>query len=310
MTSGHLARFLPLGLLLCLPACPGDETLETGDGGADTGSTTSNTPTPTSITLTDTATATATATATVTATATTTSDTDDSATTEDTAGSSDSSAGDTEGTSGTGEDGSSGSDGSSSGTTTGTPTDPCDGAEVLLYDQPSGGGMVTGAPAGMDDAEFIRSADDFEVAEADQCWCVTRVVLHGEFFDSMLSGDLEVGLHEDAGGLPTNPPVAVESGAPIDMNGQFDFTFETPVVLSPGTHWLAAMPTIPDVDAGIWFWLPTTGAVGTPWAMEADFGPFVPDCEDWTSGTTCFDLTAGTDLAFEIHGVIGGDNCM
>lgn len=307
MTSGHLARILPLGLFLCLPACPSDETLETGDGGADTGSTTSNTPAPTSITLTDTATATATAT--VTATATTTSDTDES-TTEDTVGSSDSSAGDTEGTSGTGEDESTGSDDSTSGTTTGTPADPCDGAEVLLYEQASGGGMVTGAPAGMDDAQFIRSADDFDVEEGDQCWCVTRVVLHGEFFDSMLSGDLEVGLHEDAGGLPTNPPIAVESGAPIDTNGQLEYTFETPVVLSAGTHWLAAMPTIPDVDAGIWFWLPTTGAVGTPWAMESDFDPFVPDCADWASGVTCFDLTAGTDLAFEIHGVVGGDSCM
>lgn len=143
---------------------------------------------------------------------------------------------------------------------------------------------------------------------ADQCWCVTRVVLTGSFESSMLSGDLEVSIHDDDMGVPLNPPIAMEAGVPMDMAGVFDYTLATPVVLPPGVHWLAAMPELPDINAGIWFWLPSGVVFGSPWAMEADFPPFVPTCQTWQSGNLCFGLMA-TDLAFEIHGVVGGAAC-
>ena len=210
--------------------------------------------------------------------------------------------------SGSGSGSGSESSGESSGSSSGGMVDPCDGMEALLYEQAPDMAAGIGAPAGIGVGGFIRSADDFVIDPADQCWCVTRVVLSGAFIDSNLSGDLELSLHDDDLGVPLNPPTTVESGVPMDMAGTLDYTLASPVILPAGSHWLAALPQLPDINDGIWFWLPSMVVAGSEWAMESDFPPFIPACQNWAPGNPCFDITA-TDLAFEIHGVVGGAAC-
>lgn len=291
-------------LAIALTACPGDDSpVETdgassSSGGAD--STTTGTPTTLDGTTTDAMTSGGTTGSTGMADSSSGGTTEGATDSGSTGGSSSSS------------DGGSESSGSSSG---GMMGDPCDGMEVLLYEQAPGMFMDDpGSPAGDGVGGFARSADDFVVPAGDQCWCITRVVLPGSFQMSMLSGDLEVGFYEDAGGLPMGVPLTTDSGAPIDMAGTFDYTLGAPVILDAATYWLSAMPTIPNSIDGIWFWAPGATSNGSSWAFESNIGMLPPACiGGWVDLNAC---TGGMspfvhdDTAFEIYGVVGGDACM
>ncbi|MEM7160455.1 MAG: hypothetical protein AAF799_46895 [Myxococcota bacterium] len=324
MTYSKTSAVICASAALFLLGCPSDDTTDTGGQGSSTGTgvgsgDTSSTPsatttgTPSGDTTAGTQGGTTTGEDTTAGGGTTGSSSGDDGTTGSSTDSSSSDDGMGSSTdSSSSDDGMGSSSGESSGSSgsTGDPGDPCDGAEVLLYEQTPVVGALEGGPAGIGAGGFIRSADDFEVDAADQCWCVTRVVLPGSYVDAMLTGDLEVGFYEDAPGVPVNPAIAIESGVPTDVAGVFDYTLANPVVLPADTYWLSAMPEIASIDLGIWFWAPGTTMEGSSWAMETTFAPFVPACSNWTGGSTCFPAGSAADLAFEIHGVVGGDSCM
>ena len=307
MTYFDTKAIFSASVVLLLAGCPGDDTADTG-GNDDT--TTTGADAETGVTPPPAGTTTGIPTAETSSGAgaeSTTSEGEDTTDGGETTEGTDS--GSTDGSDSTDSTDSTGEESESSGST-GVPGDPCVGTEVLLYEQTPMAGAKTGAPGGNGTGGIIRSADDFEVDAADQCWCVTRVVLDGFYVDTALSGDLEIGFYDDAPGVPLNPPLALESGVPMDTDGVFDYTLATPVVLPADTYWLSAMPEIPDVNAGIWFWTPATTMAGSPWALESTFVQFVPACMDWSGGSLCFPPGPMSDVAFELHGVVGGDSCM
>ncbi len=291
----------PLAFLLT--ACPGDD-LPVGTEGASSSSGGADTTTM-PVTSAD-GTTTGVMTSDGTMGSTSTADSTDSGAT----GSSDS------GSTGEGSSSSGGGSESSSGSSSdGMMMDACDGSEVLLYEQTPGGFMDNpGSPAGDGVGGFARAADDFVIPAGDQCWCITRVVLAGNFEMSMLSGDLEVGFYEDDGGLPMNGPLITDVGAPVDMAGTFDYTLSAPAVLDAATYWLSAMPTIPNSIDGIWFWEPSASSNGSSWAFESDIPMLPPACVGgWVDLNACTGgmfPTMHDDTAFEIYGVVGGDACM
>lgn len=203
--------------------------------------------------------------------------------------------------------GSAGSSSESSGSSSGGVVEACGGPEALLYAQgPSG--ASPGTPSATSATGSYRSADDFEVDGADGCWCVSRVVLFGEFVDSMLGGELEIAFHDDDAGLPLDPPIAQDMGTPTDVDGVLDYSLASPVELPAGIYWLSATPEIPDVDVGIWWWLPSDVSFGSSWALLTDSLP-PPECQGWVTGSSCIPTLSFTDLAFELHGVVGGGGC-
>ena len=301
----RLSTALAAALALSLTACPSDDAPAETEGASSSSGATDGTTTTADGTTTDAVTGDGTTGSSGTVDSTGEGATDSGSTSEAT----DSGSGSTDEGSSSGDSGSESSGSSGSG---GMMMDACDGPEVLLYEQ-TPGMFDPGSPAGEGVGGFARAADDFVIPAGDQCWCITRVVLPGVYQETMLSGDLEVGFYEDAGGVPMPAPLTTDVGAPIDMAGTFDYTLGTPTILDAATYWLSAMPTIPNSIDGIWFWAPSGSSNGGHWAFESDIPMLPPAClGGWVDLETCAAPSPflHDDNAFEIYGVVGGDACM
>lgn len=202
-----------------------------------------------------------------------------------------------------------GGEADSEATDEGDPTDPCAGPEVLLYGQP-GFNYAPGALGGTypPDPHYIQLADDFLISAEDQCWCVTEIVLIGNFNYGMLAGDLHVGFH-DGDDLPLDPPIFEDSGVPLEDDGHFTYTLSEPAVLAAGRRWISALPELEVVTLdGSWHWRGSMEGGGNEWAMKTDYATFSCGDAGWAPGESCYAI-GFDDLAFEIHGSVGGEAC-
>jgi len=205
---------------------------------------------------------------------------------------------------------------SSSGTT--GAAGPCGDETQILWSSRSlgeveneNGTTSIGIVAWYDGAdEFLEIADDFQIPEGDECWCVAAVVVTG--FWSELTGpvpDYQVALYDDVDGLPaedaafavvatpsTVEPVVIADYAWLDSERHTIELADLPT-LSAGSHWMSATPLGPPFQDGFAQAFSTEDHANQSMKARAISAASPPCEEGWTDcdGTPY-------ELGFEIHG--------
>lgn len=185
----------------------------------------------------------------------------------------------------------------------------CGAPSSLLYQRIPGGANPDGTrdavATGSDDDAVVRPADDFEVP--DRCWCIDRVVFVGEAVDTTLTGEIEVGIYEDADGRPAPTALVEELGDFSTGPADLAYSFRDPVILDKGRYWLSPLVFVEQMFPGQWQWWGSDYRSRHDWVVTSN-DPEQPDCSEWASSSECLDA-APTDRAMLIFGTIGGVHC-
>jgi hypothetical protein len=185
--------------------------------------------------------------------------------------------------------------------------DPCMGSTVQLFNQPALDSMPFGAVGGIGLVNYLRPADDFTVPEGDQCWCVQKIVVYGTLDGAFHDGIVEFRFY-GGDSLPQEPQIYTDSG-PTEAAGDFDYLLFPGVVLPAGHYWLAVAPLLNNsLDQGVWYWQEAAAGSGFGWALDTDYDGNPCANQGWTAGSNCGGWDPG-NVAFELHGVVGGGAC-
>src|SRR5438093_1549452 len=129
---------------------------------------------------------------------------------------------------------------------------------VVLYDQinnpaPTPGGVTSQDFEASFDTFDSFAADDF-VIPAGQTWTITEVDVAGEYtVGGGPAASFHVFFYSDTATLP-GALVATRLANPYSGGANALITLTSPVILTPGTYWVAVQARQDDVPAGQWFW--------------------------------------------------------
>src|SRR5438093_5987184 len=181
---------------------------------------------------------------------------------------------------------------------------------VVLYDQINNPAPT---PGGVTSQDFEAAFDPFDsfaaddiVVPAGQTWTITEVDVAGEYSSGGgPAASFHVFFYSDTATLP-GALVATRLANPYVNGANANITLTSPVILTPGTYWVAVQARQDDVPAGQWFWDNRLVISNSGAAWQNPANGFGTGCTTYGRKTTCLPTQNGPDQLFRLVGTLGG----